>query len=383
MTHRSLNFLPQHQNLRVLRLTTLTAVVGCITLGSALLFQNGGNGRATISDTFASASFSTLPSQAAIAHPKVSSENAVVSVELGSSIDSIRYYEQGSGRAFSLSLASRRTDVLSEKRLSGFLFSYWIPNSQKVISAFQRPTGTDYRLFDYATQQSSDIGSDFKSVAIAPDGRHIAFIKTNDDDSHSIVVSWPNGSQQLERLNTRADDASLVWRTDDELVLISRRPDRAGYDLSLLPPSGVPETIISNKENLETSWSPNGDYLLYSYFAPDVGVSLWLRSIRTGEEVALGVYTSAKKCAWHRTDLAITCGIPMRKSLSRDVIADRTATIDDIYTYDFENNTSRLIYGGVSSSLIGVTEPLISSSGAYFVFTNMFDSKLYTLPLEN
>jgi Tol biopolymer transport system component len=356
--------------------------VGCITLGSALLFQNSNNGRATISDTFASASFSTLPSKTSVHQPRMSSENAIVSAALGDSTDSIRYYEQGSGRAFALSLATRRTEVLSETRLPGFLFSYWIPDSQKVISAFQRPASTDYRLFDYTTRQTTDIGSNFKSLAVAPDGRHIAFIQKNSDDSYSIIVSWLDGSQQIQRLNTRTEDSSLVWRNNDELVLTSRRPDRAGYDLSLLPPSGVLTTIISNKENLETAWSPDGAYLLYSYFAPDVGVSLWLRSIRTGEEVSLGIYTSAKKCAWHPIELAITCGIPTRTSLSRDVVADRTATIDDIYTYDFEDTTLRLIYAGVSSSLLGVTEPLISSTGAYFVFTNMFDSRLYTLPLE-
>lgn len=383
MTNRNLNFIQHTTNLRVLRLTALTAVVGCITLGSALLFQGGEGGRATIADTFASASFSTLPSHSSVSQPKVSSENAVVSVARGSSTDSVRYYEQGSGRAFSLSLASRRTDVLSEKRLPGFLFSYWIPDSQKVISAFQRPTGTDYRLFDYATNQSTDIGSNFKSFAVAPDGRHIAFITTNADDSRSLIVSWPDGSQQIQRLTTRIEESSLSWRTNDELVLISRRSDRAGYDLSLLPPNGVLNTLITNKENLETSWSPDGNYLLYSYFAPEGGVSLWLRSIRTGEEVSLGIYTSAKKCAWHPIDIAVTCGIPMRKSLSRDVAADRTATIDDVYTYDFEENTLRLVYAGVSSALIGVTEPLISSSGTYFVFTNMFDSRLYVLPLTD
>jgi Tol biopolymer transport system component len=186
----------------------------------------------------------------------------------------------------------------------------------------------------------------------------------------------------VKLLTTRVEEPRLFWANATNLALLSRRADRPGYDLTLVSPDGTLRTLLTNKENLDVLWSPDGKYLLYSYFSSEAGTTLWLRSLEAGDEVNLGIYTSALKCAWHPVGLAVTCGIPVQKSLNGDVPADQSASIDDVLTYDFEANTLRSVYNGVRSSLVGVTKPLVSSSGKYFVFTNMFDSRLYMLPLQ-
>lgn len=347
-------------------------------MSSALIYRGSG-GAAAITDTLASASFSTLPAPPAAPKPKAMSEQGVVSVASGLANDTIRYYEQGSGKAFSIALSTQHTDVLSDKRLPGFIRSYWIPRTSSVVSAFQQPSGIEYRFYDYESGESTSIGFGIADVAISPNGRRIAQLKKNSDDSYSLLVSAVDGTNPVDILTTRIGEPQIAWRNFNELAITSRRADRPGYDLTLVDENGALRTLLSNKEGLETAWSPDGNYLLYSFFSPDMGVSLWLRSVQTNEEVNLGIYTSAHKCAWHPVGLAITCGVPIKKSLTRDVPAAQTATVDDVYTYDFDNNTLRLNYGGTNSSLIGVTEPLVSSSGNYFVFTNMFDSRLYVL----
>jgi Tol biopolymer transport system component len=164
--------------------------------------------------------------------------------------------------------------------------------------------------------------------------------------------------------------------------VISRRNDRPGYDLSLVDDTGAWAVILKNKEDLEVAWSPDGTYLLYSFFEPDQGVVLWLRSAETAAEASLGVQTSAGKCAWHPSGYVITCGVPDAGSFARNVPSGRTATIDSIDTYDFDNSLSVRRYSGTKSALIGVLNPFVSSSGDYFVFTNSFDSRLYMVPLE-
>ena len=379
MTYRNLNFLEKPRNVQTLQLLTLAAVLGSVVMTSALVFR-GAPGTATIADTLASASFSNLPAPSAPAKPKAISEHGVVSAASGTASDTVRFYEEGSGKAFEVTLTTQRTDVLSDRRLPGFLWSYWIPRTRSVISAFQQPTGVEHRFFNYENGESVLLGFGISNIAVSPDGRRIAQLKKNSDDSYSLSVSAVDGTGPLPLLTTRIQEPKISWRSSDELALISKRSDRPGYDLTLIDAGGALRPLLSNKEGLEALWSSDGDLLLYSFFSADTGISLWLRSLQTGKEVALGVYTSAHKCAWHPVGRVVTCGIPMKKSLTRDVSSSQTATIDDIYTYDFDENTLRLNYSGTSSSLIGITNPLISSSGAYFVFTNMFDSRLYALP---
>lgn len=382
MSRNNLNFVARPSNLRLLQAVTLTTVLGCVALGSSLLFGGGSGGSATIADTIAEGSAAPKPIGVVGAEkPKALSENAAVSATLGLAPDTIRYYEEKTGKAFSVALTTLRTEVLSDKRLPGFIHSYWIPRTEKVISAFQVPSGIEYRFFDYATTESSVLGSDFSSFAVSPDGRSIARLNKVTDNSHSLVVSSPDGSSPRTLLTTRAQEPRLIWKSNDVLSVISRRSDRPGHDLSLVGMDGTLVPLLVNKENLDVAWSPDGRYLLYSYFEKDVGISLVLRDTDTGSEIALGLETSARKCAWHRIGEAVTCGVPDQNSFSRDVPADETATIDDIYTYDFDNNTLRRIYDGTPGTLIGVTAPLLSSSGNYFVFRNMFDSRLYILPL--
>ena len=159
MTSRNLNFIPRKNGgMRLLQTGAALAVLGAVAMG-ATIFKYGGNSTATITDTLASASFSELPVPSVLAKPKAVSEHEVVSVALGISSDTVRYYEQGSGKAFILSLSTQRTEVVSDKRLPGFLFSHWVPLSQQVISAFQKPTGTEYRFYDYTTPRSEFLGS--------------------------------------------------------------------------------------------------------------------------------------------------------------------------------------------------------------------------------
>jgi hypothetical protein len=108
---------------------------------------------------------------------------------------------------------------------------------------------------------------------------------------------------------------------------------------------------------------------------------LWYRDITSGIESPLGVATSAEKCAWQSDDTTIICGIPIKSSLTRGVPAAHSATIDDIVTIDTRSGEQTVQYHGTSTLPIGVIDPLISSSGTYFVFTNVFDQRLYSFPL--
>ena len=382
MALHNLNFIPRTGRLRLLQVGTFVAVMGCLVLGSALLTGAGSSHRtAAIADSVASASASASPRPGGVSSkPKSISDNPTTSAALGTSPDTVRYYEQTTGKSFVVNLRTLKTDILSEQRLSGFLRSWWVPRADRVVSSFQQSDGVAYRFYDYDTHTTTTIGSAVAAVAISPDGLRTAYLQ-HDGDALSLWIGAVDGTSAQKILKTRVDEPQLSWPQKNALSLVSRRADRPGFDLSLVGTDGTLVPVLTNKENLEAVWSPDASRLLYSFFTPDVGVSLWVHDATTGVDAPLGLPTSAEKCAWHPDGAHITCGVPVQSSLTRDVPADHTATIDDIVTLDLVTGDQHRLYGGTSASLISVIDPLVSSSGSSLVFTNLFDQRLYVLSL--
>ncbi len=378
-SHTGLNFLPQGNRLRLFQAGALSAVVMSVVM-MGLMFRSSGVQTASLSDAVASPLTLTSASDRVWTRPKSISENTVVSVTAGEQSDTAKYYERETGKAFSVNLRTLKTDTLSATRLPGFIRTYWLPYSTVVVSAFQDPAGINYRSFDYKTKATTIIGSDITALAVSPDGRQVAYIQPTKDAS-ALFISAHDGTDPRKLMTTRAQEIRLYWPIKNALSMASRRPDRPGTDLSAVDLEGALTVMMSNRENLEYLWSPDGTRLLYSYFTPEQGVSLWYREAGSGLDISLGLSTSARKCAWHGTAMIITCGVPAKNSLSRDVPADRSATVDDIVTLDMSTGEQNRLYGGTSATLIGVIDPLVSSSEDYFVFTNLFDQRLYLFPL--
>lgn len=380
--HHQPNFLRKERSIRPLQAATLAALIGCATLTGLLLHGNRSPQTAAINDTLASPSPSSAPIFQSTPLPRAISESATAGAARGTDGDSIRYYEKETGKAFWIELSTMQTHALSDQRLPGFLRSLWVPDHEQVVSEFQKGVTSQYRSFDYQTKQAHTIGQGtIRSVAVSPDGRSLAYIE-DDGTTATIVVSAPDGTDPRVIMETRAQDAQINWKDNATLSLLSKRTDRPGKDLSVIDLTGHLSILLSGRENLEYAWSPDGTRLLFSYFTAEQGVSLWETTGDAVQEIPLGLATSAQKCAWHADNITITCGIPTRNGLTRDVAANKTATLDEIITIDGTTGIQTPQYAAISGTLLGVIDPMISASQQYFVFTNLFDGRLYALKLR-
>jgi Tol biopolymer transport system component len=377
---KDLNYIqPDHKKLRALRIGALVAVVGCISMVGAYLRVGGGQ-TATISDGLPTSSPSSTSSPHEAARPKAISENAIESFTQAVNDESALYAEQETGRIFSVRLSTLKTDTLSSQKKEGFLGASWAPHAKKYIYEAQTPAGARFHLSDYASEQPLNIPAIISSIAVAPDGRSIVFAALS-EGTPAVFRSDINGENPQKLLTTRAEDIELSWATNDTIAMKSRRPDRVGTDLTLINSRGDISAVLSNRENLEYTWSPDGSLLLYSYFTSKEGVALWYRNLKTGLDIPVGLPTSAKKCAWHATGDSITCGVPQNSSLSGNAPAQQSSTIDTIVSLNLITGDQVEHYVGSRAALIGVLNPVISSSEKYFVFKNVFDRRLYLLPL--
>jgi hypothetical protein len=184
-------------------------------------------------------------------------------------------------------------------------------------------------------------------------------------------------------MQTRVAENSLSWPMSDRLALVSRRPDQNGWDMTLIGMDGALTSVLSGRENLEYAWSRDGSKLLFSAFVPQQGVALFFRNMDFGVDMPLGIATSADKCAWTPDATRIVCGVPVRSALTRDVPASKTATVDEIVSIDPATGSQQTIWTPPGGTLMGVIDPLVSASGMSFVFTNLFDHKLYSVTIGN
>jgi Tol biopolymer transport system component len=204
-------------------------------------------------------------------------------------------------------------------------------------------------------------------------------VDTIDGDS-AIYVGSSDGSDARKILAIRATEPKLSWPRDDVLFFESRRPDGNISDLTALTLDGKISVLLSHKTNLEYVWSRDGKKLLFSYFS-NHGIELWYMDTGTGVPLPLSLSTSAQKCAWRPDSTSIVCGVPPSESLTRDTASGRTSTLDDIVTLSLLTGDTQKMYSAQKGSFLGVTEPLVSSSGNFLVFINSFDQRPYRFAL--
>lgn len=379
---RPMNFLPRINNIRLLKFAIGACLSVSVIMTWALIWEPSGSQKANISNNLSVNEPTSLTSElSGQTSPKAISDNPIVSAMLSPLSDTVQYYEVQTGKAFRVNINTRRTETISDKRLIGFVRAYWSSDGKQVVAAFEEQNGLALRYYDYTTGKNSAIGNSAISATFSPDGHNLAFLD-NKGSSISLMVGGSDGTESREILTTRSNSSIIEWPKKDFISLLTQRTGSVGRDLSLVNLDGTLRILLSNRDNLEHVWSPSGQKLLFSYFVTGKGVQLLYLDITLGAPIFLNIATSAAKCAWQPDEQGIVCGVPASDSLTRDISADKTATLDAISQIDLVSGAINKLYSPQKGVLLGVGESLVSSSGNYFVFRNLFDQRLYVLTIE-
>lgn len=381
MTHFSqINFLPKHNPAKLLRIAVGVCLGVSAVMVWAIVWEPVGSQRATIGTNLdENPEISATPTEEQIRKPHALSVTAVTALALGPSSDTVSYYERTTGKSFRVNLRTSKNEVLSATSLPGFLGTVWSPSGHEVVSSFDISGSRVLKYFDYTSGQSAVVGTAATAVAFSPDGRRLAYVDTVAGQS-ALYIGSADGSDARRIIPLRAEDPVLSWPKDSAIFFASRRPGGNRSDLTAVTPDGKLSALLSGKESLEYVWSRDGKKLLFSYFG-EGDIELWFLDTETGATFLLPVSTGAYKCAWTPDSMSAVCGVPPEGSLARDIPSGRTATRDDIVVINVLQQTLENIYTAQKDVLLGVVEPLVSSSGAFLVFINSFDQRLYRLPL--
>ena len=113
--------------------------------------------------------------------------------------------------------------------------------------------------------------------AIAPDGQHIAFVAESDGRTQLRLVRH-DGTENRVLRNDLELRGSPAWAPDGKSVVcaVSQNGTPRLYNFPL---SGATPALLVSEYSVDPSWSPDGQFLVYS--GPDVGTTFPLRAAAT------------------------------------------------------------------------------------------------------
>jgi Tol biopolymer transport system component/DNA-binding winged helix-turn-helix (wHTH) protein len=133
--------------------------------------------------------------------------------------------------------------------------------------------------FDRRGQETEHVGepdgSGVLGPSLSPDGQHIAMYRTVDGNSDIWLMEVERGVRERFTLDA-AGEVNPVWSPDRRRIAFSSNRDGA-YDLYVQSISSPDIELLLKTEEAKSvsSWSPNGQYLLYRSASPDFSYDIW------------------------------------------------------------------------------------------------------------
>ena len=129
--------------------------------------------------------------------------------------------------------------------------------------------------------------------AKAPDTPKIIFGTHREEGNREIYLMNPNGTEQVNITNHRADDVSGTWSPTGEQILFASDRDRSfgSWDLYLMDADGenVRPVFGKSEERLHPEWSPDGKQIAYKRYNGGIGyIYIATSDGKKEERVAIG-----------------------------------------------------------------------------------------------
>jgi DNA-binding beta-propeller fold protein YncE len=381
MSPKELNFAGPHPRLRLLQAGVVAALSACGVMVWMLMGGSLPRGvlTAVIGEQSAEPTLTTTPEPTPAPTPILLASEPAHNIAVLST-DIVRVAEEETGRVLLLDVQGTASTVESDRRIPDYLDTFWFGSTPNRIVLTDKAGVPQFRrvLADGALDTPLENGT--MSIAVSPDGTRVARV-VREPLQTTIRVSVAGNDDDATLLQSRIQDPVIGWADATTISLLTKRPDRDGWDLSLLDDEGVLTPLITNREGLEVLWAPTGSRALVSYVT-DEGIVLSVLDRSSGSMVPLGIETSVRKCAFSPEQDSIVCGIPTSRALSRDAAADRTATNDAIAVISLESGISRTVMPARDAVRFSVIDPAVTASGRFLVFRNLYDRKVYGLPIR-
>ena len=302
-------------------------------------------------------------------------------------------YFYSNGNLFSSDLDGKNIKKISSLILNNLVKVIWAPASKdKIIAVFNENGVNKKYLYNYQTGISIPLNDNILWANWSPDSQKIVYQHRDlKNDSNTISISNPDGSNWKNIFKTRLEDLVINWPTDDKISIqtpVSGLSQGLVYTVS--PSTGDFTKVLSDFYGLNAKWSPKADKILFSN-TDNNGKKLTL-SLADNQGAAvkkLDFPTLVDKCVWSLDNKTIFCAVPDFLSTNAiwpdDYYKNKLIVSDIFYQYNTETGSKTKIFERPARAEMNINYDaqnlFLSAKEDYLFFTNKNDSKLYRLKL--
>lgn len=358
---------------KLLKFTGLLILVAGLSFGASMWWSR--RVEPVVIDRFNSASAEYVPSTTK-GSVKLTNEEASFSFLIPGR-EELRYYVSRTGEIKSVNL-QKLTDkpkLVATIKPRAIALT-WSPDGTRVIATY----GSDHIATNLATGVSTTLDRKITAPEFARDSNQVAYLYFDPKtEIGNIAIADAQFNNFKSIIKTRLKNWELQWSTGRRLSLIATAADTKLNTLFLLDTdNGSLESLVDSKSHLETNWSPDGNYVLYSRLARK-GLELFLYDVIGKNNTQLKLPGIASKCAWTPDSKILYCAVPEKPIQP----SDSNGSEDTFVKINPANPSAspEKIYAAADASFVDARELHYAPIQQAIVFKNFKDGRLYLLPL--
>ncbi len=280
---------------------------------------------------------------------------------------SLLYYNESTGYLHRINLTTSTSKDESLERLRPYLANLqWSLDRQKILAS----DGTENILYNLASGESRILPKSIQFSVFSPSGDRVSYIDYDAEQNTANLVVADSNFTSLKALTLLTVGSwSLNWVNQTTLALGYNNQNTWGLMLVDANNGGLTRVFV-NLPNLQTTWSPNGQSLLYSFSDKNHSPMLAYQNMANiGNDIKLPLVTPASNCVWSIDNVTIYCAVS--KSTTRGQEDDEFVSLQIGHTLQNlrMNNFSK----------IKAENLLLSADEKYLFFRNTSDGNLYRL----
>ncbi len=268
------------------------------------------------------------------------------------------YYDPVTGKFYQISPDGTTRSLLSPDAYPAAEKVTWSPQKDKAILEF--PDASKI-LYDVRNKRQYTLAPEMEDIVFSPSGDKLTFkFIGSDSDDRMLVVSNFDGSNAttVTPLADKASQFDVNWSPAGNVVALFTTSTSA--DRQTVVPVGILGENFRSFDppgrGFESSYSPDGQHLLFSVFTKETGYNPTLyiadgtANTMGNDMIDLDVQTWPEKCTFG-TGTSLYCAVPQYLEQGTGLFTDLAKDVpDDIYRIDLATGRKERIARPVDSN---------------------------------
>jgi len=302
-----------------------------------------------------------------------------------SSDGKVQYYNDNDGKFYKID-ENGNTVLLSDKAFYDVDNVTWSPGKDKAVLEY--PDGSNI-LYNFSTGKQVTLPAHWQDFSFSDSGKLVSKSIGSDPSNSWLVVSNDDGSEPtaIEKIGLNYKTVYPSWSPNQQIVaMYTKGVDFNRQEVFFVGQNeeNFKSTIIEGR-GFQSSWSTEGNHLLYSVYNTDSGLNpkLWIVDSNPDSigqnRASLELSTWASKCTF-ATNEEIYCAVPESLPEGAGLFPELAKqTKDSLYKIDLATGAKKLI--AVPDGAYNISSIVVPEDQNYIYFTDESSGLMYKIDM--